>query len=113
MDQVESRTTTDILVCLKSILKEQDGIAVLVLVILIAMSTNAYFLSEFSPGRIEQQQQISTGKSLSRAKDALIAYAVSRGDVPTPTPKPGRLARISHQAASHTDKLLVLLIKLG
>ena len=72
-------------------ISKQDGIAVLVLVIFIALSTIAYFLSEFSPGRIKQQQQISTAQSLSRAKEALIAYAVSRGDVKDPSEQPGRL----------------------
>lgn len=72
-------------------IRKQDGIAVLVLVIFIAMSTIAYFLSEFSPGKIKQQQLISTAQSLSRAKEALIAYAVSRGDVKDPSEQPGRL----------------------
>ncbi|NNJ97556.1 MAG: hypothetical protein HKP12_10385, partial [Gammaproteobacteria bacterium] len=71
--------------------RKQDGIVVLVLVILIAMSTIGYFLNEFSPGRVKHQQKISTGQSLSRAKDALLAYAVSRADVATPSAQPGRL----------------------
>jgi hypothetical protein len=69
----------------------QDGIVVLVLVVFIALTTIAYFLNEFSPEKIQHQQAISTSKSLSRAKDALIAHAVSRADINSPSAQPGRL----------------------
>jgi hypothetical protein len=72
-------------------ISQQHGIAVLVLVIFIAMTAIAYFLIKISPEEIKHNQAISTSKALSRAKDALIAYAVSRGDIATPSAQPGRL----------------------
>jgi hypothetical protein len=71
--------------------RKQEGIVVLVLVIIIAVSTIAYALSEFSPSKVKHQQVISAGKALSRAKDALIAHAVARADVVKPSEQPGRL----------------------
>ncbi|MGB5277207.1 MAG: hypothetical protein WBP02_08560, partial [Gammaproteobacteria bacterium] len=73
---------------------KQDGIAVLALVVFVTIAAIAYFLTEFSPGKIQHQQAISTSKSLSRAKDALIAYAVSRADIGTPSAQPGRLGHL-------------------
>lgn len=70
---------------------KQGGIAVLVLVIFIAMAAIAYFIAEISPEEIKHHQAISTSKVLGRAKDALIAYAASRGDIATPSAQPGRL----------------------
>ena len=70
---------------------KQDGIAVLVLVIFISMAAIAYFLAEFSTEEIKHQQVVSTSKALSLAKEALIAYAVSRADINSPSVQPGRL----------------------
>ena len=50
-----------------------------------------YFISQLSVTNIKQKQIESSAKSLQRAKQALIAYAASRGDTMDPTPQPGRL----------------------
>ena len=77
--------------CFQVKVSKQDGIVVLVLVIFISIAAIAYFLTEMSTEEIKHHQTISTSKALSRAKDALIAYAVSRGEIATPTAQPGRL----------------------
>ena len=77
--------------CFQVKVSKQDGIVVLVLVIFISIAAIAYFLTEMSTEEIKHHQTLSTSKALSRAKDALIAYAVSRGEIATPTAQPGRL----------------------
>jgi len=71
-------------------ISRQNGIIVLVLVIFISMAAIAYFLSVLSPDEIKHQQLNSTSKALSRAKEALIAHAMSRADISTPSAQPGR-----------------------
>ena len=70
---------------------KQNGIVVLILVIFITIAAIAYFVTVISPEEIKHHQAISTSKALSRAKDALIAYAVSRGEIATPSAQFGRL----------------------
>ncbi|MBT8440725.1 MAG: hypothetical protein KJO91_13410 [Gammaproteobacteria bacterium] len=69
----------------------QKGIVVLIFAIILSMTVIAYFLSGLSPQELTHNQIVSTSKSLSRAKQALLAYAASRADIATPTAQPGRL----------------------
>lgn len=69
----------------------QKGIVLLVFAVILSMAVIAYFLSGLSPHDLTHHQKVSANKSLSQAKQALLAYAVSRGDVTDPTPQPGRL----------------------
>ena len=71
-------------------LAAQRGLVVLVLVIFIAMSAVAYFMTVFSPEKIQHRQVVSTTNSLEKAKDALLAYAWARADTVTPSLQPGR-----------------------
>ena len=69
----------------------QKGIVLLIFAIILSMAVIAYFLSGLSSQELIQNQTVSTSKSLSRAKQALLAYAASRADVATPSVQPGRL----------------------
>jgi len=60
---------------------KQDGIVLLLLVILIAMAAISYFLTAISSGDIRRHQLESSGKVLQQAKQTLIAYAVTYGDI--------------------------------
>ena len=68
----------------------QKGIVVLVLVISLALGAIAYLLTGLSVEEIKQHQLVATSQSLHRAKNALLAYAATRADIATPTPKPGQ-----------------------
>jgi hypothetical protein len=59
----------------------QKGMALLIFVIFMVFGAMAYFLSSLSLEEIKQHQIESTAKSLQRAKQALIAYAVTYGDI--------------------------------
>lgn len=72
-------------------ISKQGGIVVLILVIFISMAAITYFLTEMSLEEIKHHQLNSTSKSLSRAKEALIAHAMTRADITTPSAQPGRL----------------------
>lgn len=59
----------------------QNGVALLIFVIIIVLGAMSYFLSGMSVEDIKQHQVESASKSLQRAKQALIAYAVTYGDI--------------------------------
>lgn len=61
--------------------RKQKGIVLLGIVIFFVLAVIAYFLSGMSVGQIKQYQIESTAKSLHQAKQALIAYAVTYGDI--------------------------------
>jgi len=69
----------------------QKGLVLLIFVIFVVFGAMAYFLSGISIEDIKQHQVESTAKSLQRAKQALIAYAVSRADITTPSAQAGRI----------------------
>jgi hypothetical protein len=55
----------------------QEGIALLVFVIILALTTISLMLREMSISDIRYEKNISTSKALTRAKQALLAYAVT------------------------------------
>ena len=59
----------------------QEGIALLLLVMSIALASIAYFVSTMSTAEMRQHRSDATGQALQRAKQALIAYAVTYGDI--------------------------------
>lgn len=65
----------------KSSTNKQKGIVLLGIVIFFVLAVIAYFLTGMSVNEIRQYQIESTAKSLSQAKQALIAYAVTYGDI--------------------------------
>jgi hypothetical protein len=69
----------------------QKGIVLLIFAIFLSMAVIGYFLTGLSSDELIHQQTVSTSKSLSRAKQALLAYAASRADVTEPSVQPGRL----------------------
>lgn len=60
---------------------KQDGIALLLLVMFIAMAAISYFLTAISSDDIKQYQLDSSNKALQQAKQALIAYAITYSDI--------------------------------
>jgi hypothetical protein len=60
---------------------KQGGIALLLLVVPIALAAMSYFVSTMTTAEIRQNQVDSTAKALQRAKQALIAYAATYGDI--------------------------------
>ena len=60
---------------------KQDGIALLLMVMFIAMVAISYFLSAISSDDIKQYQLDSSNKAMQQAKQALIAYAATYGDI--------------------------------
>lgn len=67
----------------------QEGIAILILLVFLSLAAMAYFLSGFSSEEIKHRQLVSANKSLSQAKDAVIAYAATRADITAPSPQIG------------------------
>jgi len=59
----------------------QDGVALLIFVIFLVLGAMAYFMSGLSVEEFKQHQIESTAKSLQRAKQAVIAYAATYGDI--------------------------------
>ena len=59
----------------------QKGIALLLLVVSVALAAISYFVAEMSTAEIRFERIDATGKALQRAKQALIAYAVTYGDI--------------------------------
>lgn len=59
----------------------QKGIALLLLVVSVALAAISYFVAEMSTAEIRLERIDATGKALQRAKQALIAYAVTYGDI--------------------------------
>jgi hypothetical protein len=59
------------------------------LVIFLTLSAIAYFLTGLSVEEVKYYQSVATNQSLSRAKNALLAYAATRADIANPGPKPG------------------------
>lgn len=59
----------------------QKGIVLLALVVFMALAVMAYVVSELSVVEVKQQRLESTAKTLQRAKQALIAYAVTYADM--------------------------------
>ena len=62
-------------------LRAQRGIALLIFVIFLLMGALTYFLSNLSALEIKHQQTVSTSIALNNAKQALIAYAATYGDI--------------------------------
>lgn len=56
---------------------KQEGIALLIFVIMLALAATALMLREMSVSDIEYAQNIRTSRALTQAKQALIAYAVT------------------------------------
>ena len=61
--------------------KQQQGIALLMLVVVIALAAISYFLTAMSPAAVMQSQLVNSNKALHQAKQALIAYAVTYADI--------------------------------
>jgi hypothetical protein len=59
----------------------QEGVALLIFVIFLVLGAMAYFMSGLSVEELKQHQIENTAKSLQRAKQALIAYAITYGDI--------------------------------
>lgn len=59
----------------------QNGIVLLLLVMFIAIAAISYFLTVISSDDIKQYQLDSSNKALQEAKQALIAYAATYGDI--------------------------------
>ena len=62
--------------------KKQQGLALLVLVILIVLAASSYFISDLSINQVKTEQENKTRLALKKAKNALIAYAVTHADRP-------------------------------
>jgi hypothetical protein len=63
----------------------QGGIALLLLVVTIALAAMSYFVSTMSTAEMRLKRVDSTAGALQRAKQALIAYAVTYGDIDADT----------------------------
>ncbi len=62
-------------------IKNQKGVALLVMVIIIILTFLSYYLSGFSIHQIKAEQQKQTRISLKKAKIALISYAITHADL--------------------------------
>ena len=70
--------------------KKQNGIALLVLVIVLALTFTAYYFSSISIVDIKTDKIHKTHNALKQAKQALLGYAFLRTDVTTPSFQPGK-----------------------
>lgn len=74
----------------QSVKKKQDGIALLVLVITLALTISAYYFSNISITEIQADKSQDTQLALKQAKQLLLGYAATRADLTVPSPQPGR-----------------------
>jgi len=70
--------------------QKQDGIALLVLVIALALTISAYYFSNISITKIKADKLQETQLALKQAKQQLLAYAAIRAEMSDPTPQAGR-----------------------
>ncbi len=70
--------------------KKQKGIALLVLVVVLALTISIYYFSNISIAKIQADKLQKTQLALKQAKQHLLGYAVSRVDLTVPSPQPGR-----------------------
>ena len=70
--------------------RKQSGIALVALLVLLILAGSYAFYRSSSIGAARLQQDAKLAATLARAKEALIAYAVTRNDDPGPPLKPGR-----------------------
>ncbi|MCK5662321.1 MAG: hypothetical protein KAI17_02495, partial [Thiotrichaceae bacterium] len=69
---------------------KQNGLVLLVLVIMIFLAVSSYYLTSISVTEIKVDNIKRTQFALKQAKQALLSYAVSRADLTAPSAQPGR-----------------------
>jgi hypothetical protein len=68
----------------------QSGVALILFLVALIMAAGYAFYRSSNVGALRIQQDAKLAATLARAKEALIAYAVTRNDDPGPSLKPGR-----------------------
>lgn len=76
---------------IKIVKKKQDGIALLMIVIVIALTVSGYYFSEISVVDIKLDRDLSTQTELKKAKKALLDYALINWRANSETGKLGKL----------------------
>ena len=83
--------------------KTQNGIALLVLVIVLALTFTTYYFSNISLIEINVDNVTKTRLALKQAKQALLAYATLRSDVAKPSFQPGKYGYLPCPANTNGD----------
>lgn len=68
-------------------LKNQKGIALLVMIIFLVLAFSSYYLSGLSINQVKIDNSKKTSLALKKAKDALLSYAVVRSEMSDPSPQ--------------------------
>lgn len=82
---------------------QQRGIVLLMLVIIIILGFAVYAIARQSVTEIKLERQRITHRALNQAKQALIAYAVMRADIPQPSVQSGRYGYLPCPANNNGD----------
>ncbi len=83
--------------------KTQNGLVLLVMVIVIFLAISTYYFSSISIVQIQADKLQQTRIALKIAKKALLSYAMLRSDVTTPSSQPGKYGYLPCPANTNGD----------